>query len=363
MKKYIATFLAILMGLSLLTGCSNSSPSSATSAPSSAATTETNDSSGSEDPITIGYSTIYMSPTWQQTTYAKAEERFNYWKEQGVVDELIQANANGDTATQISQIENFISQGVDAIVVIAGSATALNPVLEKAEEQGIRVIATDGLPDTDKITCKICPSDIEVGKKYARWLVEQLDGKGDIIVFNGPAGISCSELRREGAMEVLAEYPDINVVTEVNAEYNAGPAKQAILPVLTANPDIDGVLALSGVQGLASLSVMLEKGMDPVPVPGDNYNAFLRTWSEAKEIDPSFESMGIVHPNWMGAMTIDAAIRAVRGYELPKFVEIDSVMITEDTLGDFVPNDEPDDCFLEPDITEEDYVKYLGAMD
>lgn len=345
MKKLTALILALVFGLAMLSGCEGS-----------------NNPPDENKKITIGYSTIYLSPTWQQLTHKEAEKRFNYWKENNVTDKMIVANANGDTSTQISQIDNFISQGVDAIVVIAGSPTALNPVLEKAEKQGIRVIATDGLPDTDAITCKVNTSDEDVGKACAKWVIEQIGDKGKIIIANGPAGISCAEQRRDGARQVLKDYPNIEIVTETYSEYNAGPAKQALLPVLSAHPDIDAVLTFDGSNALAALTTMMEKGMNLVPVPGENYNAFLKTWAKAKETS-NFTSMAVVHPNWLGAIAVDAAVRAVKGYELPKFVKIDSVIITDEMLSDFVPNDHPDDYFCEPDITEADYVRYLGAMD
>ena len=92
----------------------------------------------------IGWSTIYLTPSWMQQTKGMMEDRIEYWKEQGVVSDFTIANANGDTAQQIAQIENMISQNYDAIVVIAGSSTALNNVIDKAYDKGIVITNIDG---------------------------------------------------------------------------------------------------------------------------------------------------------------------------------------------------------------------------
>lgn len=305
----------------------------------------------------IGWSTIYLTPSWMQQTKGMLDERAEYWKEKGVVSEYTIANANGDTSMQISQIENMISQGYDAIILIAGSSTALNPVVEKCAEQGVVVVNIDSLVTTDKVTSTINTSATEYGEVCAQWMADKLGGKGKIIMFSGPAGVQVSDERQSGAESILANYPDIEVVTTLNSEYNEAPALEIINPVLDANPDIDGILALGGAQASASLKAMQEKGIN-VPLTGENYNAFLKNWADLQ--DEGFTSIALGQPNWLGVLAMDQCIRILNGEDYEKDIIVPIPQITDDNLSEFVPNDMPDDGYPVADITEEDIAEFLA---
>ena len=119
----------------------------------------------------------------------------------------------------------MIDAKVDAILVDAGSATALDRVIADACAKGIAVANFDSLVDTNELTAKIDTDQVEWGKQAAEWLVKQLGGKGKIIVMNGPAGISVSDDRRKGAEPVLKANPGIQILAETNTDLQrrAGP--------------------------------------------------------------------------------------------------------------------------------------------
>lgn len=345
-------FFSLLMAL-VLAGCGQISQ---TSTDGSKKETETENHK-----YVIGWSTIYLTPTWMQQTNKMLEERADYWKAKGVLEKVVVANANGDTSVQISQIENMISQKYDAILVVAGSSTALNPVIEKAMKQGITVIAFDSLPSTDNITSKINTDPVEWGSVTAQWLVEKLEGKGKIIAMNGPAGVQVSDDRWKGAEEVFNQYPDIEIVAKVNSEYNEGPALQALLPVLDANPDINGIFSQGGALSSAALKALQQKNMKLVPMPGENYNAYLKQWDSLRS--EGFSSVAPAQPNWLSVLSLDQAIRALEGYKVEKKVDVKVPLITDDTLGNFVPNDFADDYFPIDNIADKEIEEFLGPLE
>lgn len=353
-KSRLPRILAMTLALTMvftLTACGTKSEPAASSGSSSASQEE---STGYK----IGWSNIYMTPSWMQEVGDYMDERIEYWKGEGVVAEYTLANANGDTSTQISQIENMISEGYDAIVLIAGSATALNAVVDKCAENGVVVVGFDSLPTTDSITSIVNNSNIEYGQLCADWMGTELNGEGKVLVFTGPAGIASSEERANAAIELLAEkYPNIEVVDTLNAEYNEAPALDVINPVLDANPDIDGIIALGGSQASASLKAVIEKDYGLIPITGENYNGFLRTWDDLK--DDGFSSIALAHQAWLGALAVDQAVRILQGQPYDKEVMIPITTITDDNLADFVPNDYPDDYYPLPDLTPEMIEEFL----
>ncbi len=149
-------------------------------------------------PYKLGWANIYSIPTWMKETTGTIEDMANALKKQGLVDSLTITDAQGNANTQIQQIQSMIDAKLDAIIVDAGSATALDRVIADACAKGIVVANFDSLVDTKDLTTKIDTDQTEWGKLAAEWLVKQLGGKGNILVLNGPAGVSVSDDRRKG---------------------------------------------------------------------------------------------------------------------------------------------------------------------
>ncbi len=307
------------------------------------------------DGYKIGFSDIYLTPSWMQEMKDMLDERVEFWKAQGKLDELYLANANGDNSRQIADIQNMTAEGYDAIIIIAGSATALNNAVDEAMAKGVVVVNTNSLVTT-KVTSVLATSDVEYGETCANWLIEQLGGKGKIVLFSGPSGVSTSELREKGARDALAKYPDIEIVTTLNSEYNEAPALEVVMPVIDAY-DFDGILALGGSLASASLKGMIESGKPMVPITGENYNAFVKLWAE--NIDNGFSSIAVAEPNWEGALALDLCIKILDGEKYSENYELSRPVITNENIGEYVPNDFPDDYYLISNLTDEEYKAML----
>ena len=214
-RKWLGSMTALCLAAVSLAACGGGSSNSGTTAApaqtnaatettAAGADAETKEAStGKEGGYKIGWSTIYLTPSWMQETSGLMDACIEKYKAEGVISDYTIANADGDTSVQISQIENMIAEGYDAIILDAGSSDALNQVVEKATSQGVIVVNFDSLVTTDKVTCRIGTSDVEYGRLCAQWLVDTLGGKGNIIVFSGPAGVAVSDGREKGAMEIL----------------------------------------------------------------------------------------------------------------------------------------------------------------
>ena len=115
----------------------------------------------------IGFSDIYLTPSWMQQMKGMLDTRVDYWKEKGVISEFTLANANGDNSKQIADIQNMVAEGYDAIIIIAGSATALNNAVDEAMAKGVVVVNTNSLVTTP-VTSVLATSDEEYGATCAQ---------------------------------------------------------------------------------------------------------------------------------------------------------------------------------------------------
>lgn len=282
-------------------------------------------------PFTIGWADIYSVPTWMKETQGTIETEVDALKKQGLVSKLVVTDAQGDANTQIQQIQSMINSNVDAIILIAGSSSAPGRVIAAACAKGIAVINFDSLVDTDQVTAKINTNSSQWGAGAANWLVQALGGKGNIIVLNGPAGISVSDDRRKGAEPVLKAHPEVKILAETNTPYNVAPAQEAVTNLLFAHPDIDGVLSLGGALSAGAVLAFDKQGRTQVPITGENARQFLELWKSK-----GLKSWATMQPNWLGAFSVYAAVQALSGKDVPAFIKIPLPVIDNANLDQYL---------------------------
>ncbi|MER5428738.1 ABC transporter substrate-binding protein [Streptomyces sp. NPDC002588] len=307
--------------------------------------------------LRVGWSTIYLTPSWMQQTLKMLQTDVDKLKSAGKVSSFKTFNANGDTSQQIAQIRAMIQQKYDVILVDAGSSTALNPALEQAVAAGITVVAFDSLPTSKKVIT-VGTDQKAWGSMMATWLAKKLNGKGSVIAMNGPAGVAVSEDRWSGAAAVFKKYPDIKIVSNVHSEYNLAPAAQAFAAAYSAHPDIDGVFSQGGALSAAALQTLVKQDKKLVPITGENYNGFLKLWqSKQKE---GFSSLATAQPNYLSVIALEAAVAHREGVNVPHNVVVPLPEITDSNLSQYAKPAEPDDSYPINDIPQSQIDKLIG---
>jgi len=114
-------------------------------------TVEVEKEAGEEEmePLTVGYSNGLITHAWRTQMMADIQQDFNLYKGMGWCDELIIQNAGFDVDLQINQIRNLINSGVDLLLINPNSVTALNPVIEEADDAGVMVMIVDQTVDSE----------------------------------------------------------------------------------------------------------------------------------------------------------------------------------------------------------------------
>ena len=299
-------------------------------------------------PLKVGWSTIYTTPSWMTETQNEIEAEIKRLQGLGLTIDFQVFDANGDTATQIAQIQTMIDQKYDICLLIAGSATALDQVVGKAHDAGVIVVNWDSLVTTENLTAKVYVDQDEWGRSTAQWLVDKLGGKGKILAINGPAGISVSEGRAGGAQKVFDQSPDIDIVGTANIEYNEAPALTELASLLAAHPDVNGIWCQAGAHASAALKTVQQMGLPLIPITGENYNAFLKQWCKLK--DQGFSSFATAEVNYMAVISLDLAIKAKAGEPTPSTVVVPLPLITDDNACEWANDELPDDWYSIPEI-------------
>lgn len=291
---------------------------------------------GSGDGWVIGLSNYSLGNSWR--VQMMEEARFEA-DNNPMIKQLITTEANGDTAKQIADIEDLMARGVDAICITASNPKALIPVVEKAMAAGIVVVDFDNVVDTDNITSHVIVDQLDFGRVQAEWLVEAMDGKGNVVAFNGMKGTSVSAGRYAGALSVIDQYPEIEIINVVYADWDFAKAKRAMENIIASNAQVDGVWSQGGAMSEAVVKAYNERGLEIPPVTGEDGNGFLKVWKKLKDEGSSFDSIATSMPTWISKKAMQVAVDALEGKDVQKEIVLPIPTITSADLDEYVrPN-------------------------
>ncbi|MBC2886610.1 ABC transporter substrate-binding protein [Ochrobactrum sp. CM-21-5] len=257
----------------------------------------------------IGLSNGWVGSEWRTQMIDEAKEAAAKWKERGVDVEVVVQSANVDVPGQIAQVRNFISQGVNAIIINPNSPTAFDPIFKQAKQKNILVIATDAeVSSKDAIYIGIDQTDY--GRKGGEWLAKTLNGKGNVVAINGVAGHPANQMRVEGYKDAFKKYPDVKVINEVNANWDQAQGQQAMQNLLATYPDINGVYVQDGMAAGAWRSIIDAKKVDSIAATGEIRKDFLDLWKKDK-----LNSGAAVNPPGVMASALNVAVLKLQGKE------------------------------------------------
>ncbi len=300
------------------------------------------------DKYSIGYDVYFAGNSWSVQLAKEFEaEAARHADEVDVT--YVESEMKADK--QVANIEDLITQGVDAIITTPVSPTALIPVLKKAQASGIKVVLLAAKINSNDYDALVTVDDVDFGKAGAQWLVDQLDGEGDIIALNGIAGISASDDRWAGAQEVFGEYPGINVIAAVDASWDYAQAKVAVSNLLAANPDVDGVWSQGGSMTLGAIDAFEAAQRPLVPMTGEDNNGYLKRWVALQ--DKGFDSVAPSKPTWLGSESLLIALKLLKGEDVDKDVILPVPMITADNIQDFVRDDLSDSFWANTRLSDD----------
>ena len=160
------------------------------------------------------------------------------------------ASADYDLNKQFTQIDNFIASGVDLILLNAADAKAIAPAVKRAQAAGITVVAVDVAAAA--VDATVQTNNVQAGEIACQYIVEKLDGKGDVIIQNSNQVSSIID-RVNGCKAVLAKNPGINVLSDdQNGKGDREGGMNVMQGHLTRFPHIDAVFTINDPQAIGS---------------------------------------------------------------------------------------------------------------
>lgn len=320
MKRVIPLILSLALCVAFFAGCSTEKPA------------EGGASSSSDSPLNgkkIGATIVYKGDEWCSMV---DEEFVKQAKEFGC--EITVHDGDLDAETQTTQIENFISQGVDMIFVDPATPEGCLIALEKAKEAEIPVVVFDSYVTGFEPVSTIAWDNALTGKlmgDYCKEYIEkELGGKADIVVLTMAQSTHC--LEREAAFkEVMATIPGVNIISTQDCEGNREKGANAIANI---KEDVDIIYSVvdNGAWGAVSaLEARNAKGTKVVSSGAYGSEPF----EALKENHPYYKACVVVPPAEIVKHTFLAAEKHLKGEAVEKNINIDISVADSSNVDDF----------------------------
>ncbi|HLV86218.1 MAG TPA: substrate-binding domain-containing protein [Candidatus Sulfotelmatobacter sp.] len=181
--------------------------------------------------------------------------------------QLVIADAQQDNSKQIAQIETFIRQKPDLLIVAPNERAPLTEVMGRAMAAGIPVICLERDITQPNYTTFIGADNLAIGKMAGQFIVDSLNKKygkaqGKIVEIRGLLGVEAEMERYNGAHDVLKDYPNIKVVHEAVADWLQSNARERMAEILRAQPEIDVVYAHNDPMAVGAYLAAHDLGRD-----------------------------------------------------------------------------------------------------
>ena len=252
---------------------------------------------------TIGVSNTVQGNGWREEMICaiKAQALAS-----GKVAKLNIAHRNTDAAGQLEDLRNLISAKVNAIVVNPADPAGIQAALAEATAAGIVVVAVDQAV-TEPSAYIISNNQEQYAYLGAKWLFEQMGGKGNVVYMRGAAGASADSDRDKGFKKALAEFPDVKVAQETFTGWQQDQGKQQILDYIATGVPFDGIWT-SGIDNVI-VDALVESQATLVPVVGADNAGFVGQLNSVEGL----KGAAVTNPGSIGGAGVTLALQILDG--------------------------------------------------
>ena len=260
----------------------------------------------------------------------------NYAKEKGI--EVVVVDAKGDANTQVSQVQDLLTQGIDAFIYIPAGAAAAAVPTRLAREAKIPVINVDRFPEGEPGDTFIGGEGVESSYQVCKYIIEKAGGAGNMAMIHGQKGTTPEVDRTNGCMKAIGEHPDVKLVDEQwTNSWSADEGFSITQNLLQAHPDLkiifgqaDGIAmgAAKAVEGANLASQVVIGGYD-----GDG-----SALEYLAKCSGPFTVTATQSTRSMGRLAVDSAIAVAKGEKVEASQVSKAVLTPCDKAAEFIAN-------------------------
>jgi ribose transport system substrate-binding protein len=335
-RRMTFTAVALMSAGALVAGCTSNEPENSGGGGGNAAASD-NDDEG--DTVRIGFSAPAADHGWM----AGITEAARQVDEEYDDVELVVAEGTNDVGAQISQVETFINDGVDAIVLLPFDGAAMTPVALKAMEAGIPVINVDREFDSPfAARATILGDNYGMGVSAGTYICGELGDKPGAVIAEiaGIDSLPLTQDRSKGFADALDDC-GLKVSNRVAADFTVEGGEEAASNLLQAAPKIDAIWNHDDDQGVGVLAAIENAGRDEFFMVGGAGSA--NAMRSIKDGDSVLQAT-VIYPSTQAADGVRMARLLVQKKamsdlvenEVPRTVTLNAPVVTKDNVDDYI---------------------------
>lgn len=245
--------------------------------------------------------------------------------------EVIFTDASDDANKQANDILNFIAQDVDVAVINPTDGDAIVSSVEALNQAGIPVITVDRVSNGGDVLAHIGTDNVTAGEVTARTLFDAMGGSGTIAILEGVPGASSAIDRGTGFQNVLAEYPDIELVANQTANYQRNEGLTVAQNILQAQPTLSAFLSMNDEMALGAVEAIAAAGRT-----GDTLTIGIDGGADAIQAvkDGTLVATVAQQSRLMGTQGIEQALLVANGETIEPNQPVDVLVIDDSNVDE-----------------------------
>jgi ribose transport system substrate-binding protein len=249
---------------------------------------------------------------------------------------VVTVDAKGDGPTQINQVQDLLTQNIDALIYIPAGAAAATVPVKLAKQAGIPVVNVDRNAEGAPGDTFLATDTVSSAKAVCDYILKQAGGKGKMVIIHGQKGTTPELDRSKGCAESLKANPDVKVVAEqYSNNWFQDEGFQIMQNMLQANPDVSIVFAQADALALgAAQAIKVGNPSQKIVVGGfDGDTAALEALGKGV-----FDVTATQQTQKMGRDAVENAVKLVAGEKVPPVQLLDATLTTKDNVAGFIAN-------------------------
>ncbi len=250
-------------------------------------------------------------------------------KKEGV--ELVVADAQNDAATQQDDVQNFVTQQMDAILVNPVDSESIVPAVQAANQADIPVIALDRGASGGEIATLIASDNVEGGRLAGEELV-RLVGSGPVAQLEGIPGASPTRDRGQGFEEAINAQEAVELVASQTANFDRAEGLNVTENILQSNPEIKGIFAQNDEMALGAVRALGDQAGTDVKIVGfDAIEDALNAIQSGK-----MNATVAQQPDRIGSLGVENAMKVIDGESVPENIPVEVKLVTKENVSEFL---------------------------
>jgi len=236
-----------------------------------------------------------------------------------------------DLAAQNDQIDAFIQQGLDVLLINAVDSDGIGPAVQRAVDAGITVVAVDVGAKNAQAT--VTTDNVQAGQLACESLIEQIGGTGNILIVDGTPITSVQD-RMEGCQSALDANPGVKVVGTQSGDNSRDEALTLTTDMLTANPDVVGIFGINDPTALGANLAAQQAGKTGLIITGVDGSP--EAIKEMETPGSMFKATSAQDPNLLGATGLEMAVKLRAGETLDEeTILVPSTIVDSSNIADY----------------------------